>query len=140
MPVIFAKRKCVLKMCTHRHGYGYASLLFFALYGEYLSKSHSIIDVVIIAPTMLNHTSTRNTVMNLNKDVWRTGFRMTVENITHTIKQHKVKQMTIVSFSYLSKCRSVRNTAQQNRSLLLVRLSFSSGPPQYQSPKSHCEI
>lgn len=39
-----------------------------------------MIDVVIIAPTILSQTSTRKTVMNLNKDVWRTGFRITVEN------------------------------------------------------------
>lgn len=61
---------------TYRHSYGYASLLFFALYGEYLSRIHSIIAVEMMAPTILNQTSKRKTVINLKSDVCRTGFRM----------------------------------------------------------------
>lgn len=39
----------------------------------------------MIAPTILSQTSTRKTVMNLNKDVWRTGFRITVENFEKSV-------------------------------------------------------
>jgi hypothetical protein len=62
---------------TYRHGYGYASLLFLALYGEYLSSSHNATDVAIKAPAILSHTSNLSTVINLNSDVSRTGFRIT---------------------------------------------------------------
>lgn len=62
---------------TYLQGYGYAFLLFLALYGEYLSKNQIINPVITNAATMLSQTSSRNTVINLKSDVFRTGFRIT---------------------------------------------------------------
>lgn len=56
-------------MSLYLHSYGYASLLFFAEYGEYLSKIHIIIAVQTMAATMDSHTSSRSTVINLKSDV-----------------------------------------------------------------------
>ena len=89
-----------------RVGYGWASLLFRAEYGEnlcgeiffvkwtynrnlftkkvqcasrYLSKNHSINAVTTRAAKIANQTSTRNTSMNLNKDLGLTGSRIMME-------------------------------------------------------------
>lgn len=65
---------------TNLHGYGYSCLLFCALYGEYLSKNHIIIPVIVKEASILSQTSNRSTVMNLNSEVLRTGFLVTETN------------------------------------------------------------